>query len=311
MNHFHDSEKSQEAIGIDLHILDSKRLQMFYLAMKEGSYVSAAQKLGLSPSAVSHSLKHLEEELNCSLFTRKGAHMEPTSAGIKLLPMVEKLLQQITAVKSEIHAFRGGAAHLAFSIPLSFQERIHHSVYSVFRECFPSANLKIFIQDSNEPKNNSRKLDFKIDAIERVPEKAMRRNLFTEELGLYIAPFHELGNTSRVSPKELQNQWLISTEQSTLEDLNWKYFSGMHPQSKHWIIPCMTHAKQIAKKGQGIVILPSSHAELEMKEKSLIQLNLTGDPLLKSYCAWWLYEQPLSWISEVFLDLLTQNDLSS
>ena len=99
LSKIHDARNGpQGPPEIDPGIVDSKRLQMFYASVRGGSFAAAAQLLSVSPSAISHAMKALEEDLGCALFRRSGPQVTPTGAAIRLLPMVEDLLTRMSSM---------------------------------------------------------------------------------------------------------------------------------------------------------------------------------------------------------------------
>src|ERR1041385_593366 len=63
------------------------RLLRIFCAVAEGrSLVAAAEKIHLTPSAISHSLKTLETDLGCRVFERVGKRMVLNQAGEQLPP---------------------------------------------------------------------------------------------------------------------------------------------------------------------------------------------------------------------------------
>ncbi len=69
-------------------------LRTFITAAQEGSFTKAAAKLNVSTSALSHSIRKLEEQLNIKLFNRTTRSIATTEAGEQLfqnlLPLFEK-----------------------------------------------------------------------------------------------------------------------------------------------------------------------------------------------------------------------------
>lgn len=68
-------------IGVPLNAL-----RAFEAAARHGSVKAAAEELGVTPSAVSHQLRVLEEALGVDLLRRSGAGLEATPAGRALAP---------------------------------------------------------------------------------------------------------------------------------------------------------------------------------------------------------------------------------
>lgn len=70
-------------------------LRAFESAGRLGSFRAAAHELGLTPSAVSHAVRKLEDQLGVSLFTRKGRSIVLTTEGNVLLEMVSRGFEEI------------------------------------------------------------------------------------------------------------------------------------------------------------------------------------------------------------------------
>ena len=72
-------------------------LVAFLSVARERSFTRAAAKLGVSPSALSHTMRGLEERLGIRLLTRTTRSVTPTEAGERLLRSVGPRLDEIGA----------------------------------------------------------------------------------------------------------------------------------------------------------------------------------------------------------------------
>jgi DNA-binding transcriptional LysR family regulator len=72
-------------------------LQSFLVVARERSFTKAAAKLGLSQSALSHTLREFEERLGMRLLARTTRSVAPTDAGERLLRTVAPRLEEIEA----------------------------------------------------------------------------------------------------------------------------------------------------------------------------------------------------------------------
>ncbi len=70
-------------------------LRAFEAAARTGNFSSAGGELGLTPAAVSHQLRSLEEHLGYELFSRKKRPMELTTMGELYLPWVIKAFETL------------------------------------------------------------------------------------------------------------------------------------------------------------------------------------------------------------------------
>src|ERR687884_68556 len=69
----------------------------FLAVARERSFTRAAAKLGVSQSALSHTIRGLEERLGLRLLTRTTRSVAPTEAGERLLRTVGPRLDEIDA----------------------------------------------------------------------------------------------------------------------------------------------------------------------------------------------------------------------
>ena len=69
--------------------METRLLKMFCVVAENGSLVTAAGKLHLTPSALSHGLKSLEGQLGCRLFERAGRRMVLNQAGEQFLMSIQ------------------------------------------------------------------------------------------------------------------------------------------------------------------------------------------------------------------------------
>jgi LysR family glycine cleavage system transcriptional activator len=72
-----------------------RNLRTFCVAAHQRSFKTAADQLFLTPSAVSHQMKELEDSLGVRLFERKTRAVELTDAGATLLDEIGPLLGAI------------------------------------------------------------------------------------------------------------------------------------------------------------------------------------------------------------------------
>jgi DNA-binding transcriptional LysR family regulator len=69
----------------------------FIAVAQERSFSRAAAKLGVSPSALSHTMRGLEERLGLRLLTRTTRRVTPSEAGERLLRTIEPRFEEIDA----------------------------------------------------------------------------------------------------------------------------------------------------------------------------------------------------------------------
>src|SRR5207249_10849354 len=85
-------------------------LLAFLAVTKERSFTRAAAKLGVSQSALSHTIRGLEERLGLRLLTRTTRSVAPTEAGERLIRTVGPRLDDIEAELAALRGPRGKTA---------------------------------------------------------------------------------------------------------------------------------------------------------------------------------------------------------
>src|ERR1700751_3003064 len=79
------------------------QLVAFIAVAREGNFTKAAAKLGVSQSALSHTIRELEERLGVRLLTRTTRSVSPTEAGERLVrnigPRFDEIEKEVTAVR--------------------------------------------------------------------------------------------------------------------------------------------------------------------------------------------------------------------
>ncbi len=75
---------------------------------RTGSFAAAARELGKVPSALTYSVRQLEEALDVLLFDRSSRQAQLTAAGAELLHEGRRLLQEMDAVANRVRRVAGG-----------------------------------------------------------------------------------------------------------------------------------------------------------------------------------------------------------
>ncbi len=81
-------------------------LTAFVAVAQESSFTRAAARLGVSPSALSHTLRALEERLGLRLLNRTTRSVAPTEAGERLLQAVAPRFEEIDAELAALRELR-------------------------------------------------------------------------------------------------------------------------------------------------------------------------------------------------------------
>ena len=127
---------------------DLPELTFFIAIAEQRSFSAAARILGVSPSALSHSMRNLEARLEMRLFNRTTRSVALTEAGEQLLNGVRPLIADLANVVNEVTSSRAtpsGAIRISAS-ELSLRPLIRHVVPD-FTARYPQIHIE-FVVDS-------------------------------------------------------------------------------------------------------------------------------------------------------------------
>lgn len=124
------------------------QLHTFLVVARLRSFSGAARELGVSRSAVSQSVRQLEEKLGIALLTRTTRSVAPTDAGRRLVEVAGPALGQATAAMTEVAAKSGEAVgRLRLTVPRSAVPFVIDPVLPTFRERHPRVEIEIAVEE--------------------------------------------------------------------------------------------------------------------------------------------------------------------
>ena len=129
---------------------DLAELSAFVTVAQERSFTRAAARLGMSQSALSHSMRALEKRLGIQLLARTTRSVSPTAAGTALLQDVAPALERIEAAVAETRNQRETpSGRIRLIIPRTATEMVILPKLAAFARTYPEIVLEI--TSSNDP----------------------------------------------------------------------------------------------------------------------------------------------------------------
>jgi DNA-binding transcriptional LysR family regulator len=81
--------------------MDVRQLELFLAVMECSSVTGAAEKVHLSPGAISLQLHNLAADLHTDLFVKSGRHLLPTPAAFRLAELARTAVRQVRQIERE------------------------------------------------------------------------------------------------------------------------------------------------------------------------------------------------------------------
>ncbi|WPU21946.1 LysR family transcriptional regulator [Cedecea neteri] len=123
-------------------------LVAFATAAEEKSFSAAAVKLGVSPSAVSQTIRSLEQRLGLVLFNRTTRSVSLTEIGERYLMRVQPALELLTVASLELSSEAGHAAGLLrLNVPRASYLIVLQPKLRRFLAAYPDINLEVRVEN--------------------------------------------------------------------------------------------------------------------------------------------------------------------
>lgn len=127
---------------IHLHRIDLNLLVVFVALMDEGSVAGAAEKLGKTPSAISHALARLRDQVGDPLMVKVGGRMQPSPFALGLIEQVHPILRSIKRVLALPEPFNPSTSDRVFKVACPIAGRVLSEVVKRVRQAAPRVKLE-------------------------------------------------------------------------------------------------------------------------------------------------------------------------
>lgn len=121
-------------------------LRAFEAAARHGSFKQAAQELAVTPTAVSHQIRALEEHMALALFERRTRQVVLTDAGAALYPVLRNGFDAFADVVERLTR-RRSRAQVTISATVAFTARWLVPRVAAFRAQHPNIDLQLQASD--------------------------------------------------------------------------------------------------------------------------------------------------------------------
>jgi DNA-binding transcriptional LysR family regulator len=267
--------------------MDVHQLELFLAVMESTSMTRAAEKIHLSPGAVSLQLHNLASELHTELFVRSGKRLVPTPAAVRLAEHARSVVRLMSQIQQEFDNDLSKDTR-----PFQFATGVTTLIYQLgkplrhLRKEYPNTEIGVTVGVTEEIVAGLRDRKFDLGLISLpVPEDRLKIiPLFDEEL-LIVRPSAKHANASRVrtiTVSELTNvPFLLYPKSSNVRLVIDRFFEEIHLTPRVVMEADDTEAiKRLVESGFGYSILPE-HA-LRGKTKFFHTFRLEGHQLTRS-----------------------------
>ncbi len=238
-------------------------IRAFLTVAHERSFTRAAARLGVSQSALSHTIKTLETRLGLRLLTRTTRSVTPTEAGERL---IQRVAPRLSAIDEELATFNRPQNMLAVTVRLSASDyayyRILRTRLSHLRTKYPEIKIEITI----EPEPFAQPYDAVISFGASIAKEMTALRITPDiRMVLVAAPAWLASHPQPEVPADLTQHDCIILR-SRVQDTAFSWELAKNDQrvlvqvKGRWIFNCLYPVVDAAVMGDGIACIPEDTA---------------------------------------------------
>jgi len=233
-----------------------KFLKTFQVAAKRQSFKGAAEELFVTPSAVSHQIKVLEEQLGVPLFERGVRALTLTDAGAHYLEHINDIFAKLEKVTEQLQA-RYGRTIIRLNVPPYFANELLLPRLASFSQAREETDIRIETTFS-APKTHPAEADLSIVVGTGPWEGLTVHELFAQSFIAACSPefvlenpiddYHDLNGKTLLLHEERRDAWE-----------RWALGLGIAPIKPNRLVRLDTMSAVVlaAEQGVGVALVPS------------------------------------------------------
>lgn len=242
-------------------MLERMHLAIVQEVEKQGSLTAAANVLCLTQSALSHSMRKLEQQLGTDIWLREGRTLRLTQAGQYVLAVANRVLPQLTLAEERLRQFaqgERGTLRIGMECHPCYQWLL--KVVSPYLAAWPDVDVDV--KQKFQFGGIGALFGYEIDLLV-TPDPLFKPGLhfepvFDYEQVLVVGRDHPLARADQVEPQDLLDEVLITYPVPTDRlDIYTQFLmpAGVAPK-RHKAIETTDIMLQMVASGRGVAALP-------------------------------------------------------
>lgn len=192
--------------------MELRQLRAFVMAAETKNFAEAAERMCITPSTFSQTIKSLEQELKVDLFVRNSHETSLTEAGMEILPFAQNTLQQAKFCEDRVMDLKNlSCGTLNIGITHSFKT-VASDAIMLFVRTYPKIKLMVYYKTMQEL------LEMlaagKVDCVlsykpSTLPSTIESHTLFDDRLSAIVNEAHPLASLKEIDLHELRRHSLV------------------------------------------------------------------------------------------------------
>ena len=251
------------------------------------NFTRAAERLGLTQSAVSHQIKTLEAELGEPLFLRVKRGVLLSEAGKIALQHAARMLDESDALRGRLGSGQPLSGRVRAAAATQAFVYLFAELFESFMKRHPQVELSFrttVSTDQTVADILTGAADVGFAALPVYSPALQVRELFDDELCLVVSPRHRLAGKGSVRVAELERERLILFERGTsIRRATDHFFQRVRLHPPLALETNDTYfVKRMVERGLGLSLLPAWAVRDEVAARRLVRVGLKGHRLRRT-----------------------------
>ncbi|WP_054309558.1 LysR family transcriptional regulator [Mesorhizobium sp. 1M-11] len=270
--------------------LTLKQLRAISQIARDGKIVSAANHLGLTPSAVTLQVQSIEDEVGMVLFDRVPEGMRPTAAGFAAIDAALAIEERLRVLADEIDAIRGVRKGSLIVGAVSTAKYFAPRLFAGFMREHPGVDLKLVVGNREETISSLKGHRVDVALMGRPPRDVpVRATVFGDHPLIIIAsPDHSLTRRRDISKEEVAREHFIIREPGSGTRISFERFLAEIPgrlDDPGTEMDSNETIKQAVMAGLGVAFISAHTVSWEVEAGRLAILDVVGLPIRRQWFA--------------------------
>lgn len=254
--------------------LSFDHIRIFLAVVEQGSFSAAARSLSRAQSAVTYSIRKLEDQIGAALFDRSDYRPVLTEAGRSLLPRARRIGEEVGLFQNQARGIAGGLEpELSLVIDSMFPMDALVGALKAFQERYPTVQTRIYVESLGGAARLVQKdlcalgvlCAFASDtiALKRIP-------LLEVELVMVAAPEHPLAKLDGPAPSEILRdhiQLVLTDPSGFTGDKDYGVYA-----TQTWRLGDLGAKHALLREGLGYGSMPAHMVEEDLAAGRLVRL---------------------------------------
>jgi DNA-binding transcriptional LysR family regulator len=290
--------------------MELSQLEVFLTVAREHRFSRAAEKLYRTQSAVSQTVRKLEQEIGEPLFDRTSREGVLTDAGRVLQEYAEKLLnlrQDAQEALVEMRQLQKGNLVIAAN---EFTALYLLPVLAEFRRLYPTIKITVKRSLGSRIPDDLLKHNVELGVLSYDPQEPQLQStvVYLDELAFVVPPGHPLASANEVSVRQLGAESFVahivtSPYRDKVIEAFRRHKTPLHMDVE---LPTLQAIKRFVSMGNGVALVPEISVESEIGRGELVRIPVRDLHFQRKLRLVYRQESTLSHVGHAFLKVAEQ-----